>query len=296
MGKGWEIAEAPKLGPEVYTHIQKIEDEMDYLVAMRDMTNLAKANQIPSGESIDKLVELAGPIVTDISRSMERSLRDTGEMVKSLFYQFYDAPRKVQVLGRAGITEEDFLFEPASLIPVNMRLSIYMGEVIPQNLVRAKRAMNGCIFHITPNSLHQQQQMTRKLLYFQLWRDGRFPIDPETVGEAMDIPDFGSLDSIAGELGIDTSKRKTQGVLGRFFLWQEIQLAIQMKMQAVIAQQQLAMGLQAQAAGVSAMADQAMEAGGVKPNGQSREGRPPSGQRPPHLERKEMGRSTISES
>lgn len=298
FGKGFEIGPPPELPQYAFAHFKNIEDQMDYLLAIRDMTNLAKTNQIPSAESIDKILEMAGPVVTDISRGMERGLRDLGEMVKCLFYQFYDAPRKVQVLGASGLSEEDWLFEPGALVPSGIRAQSKLGQVLPDNMVDAKRAMQGCIFHITPNSLHQIQQMQRKLLYIQLWRDGRFPIDPETVAENLDIPDFGSLEAVAGTLGIPIDKTQAIGGLGRWILWQQIQLALQLQAQQIAAEQQMAMQAQAQAAGLQAVADQATsEASGGKPNGAAREGRPPSGNKPPHLQQKDSGtRSTISES
>ena len=287
MGKGFEILPPPIIPPFVPAHIEKIANEIDHLLAIRDMTNLAKANQIPSAESIDRILEMAGPVVTDISRGMERSLRDLGEMVKCLFYEFYTSPRKVKVMGASGLEESDFYFSPESLIPEAMRSHVYATEIIPQNLARAKRAMNSCVFHITPNSLHQIQQMTRKLLYLQLWRDGRFPIDPETVAEALDIPNFGSLPGDATD------------VLTRWEAWQQKQLEAQMKAQAAVAQFQLQMQMEAQAAGLGAIGGQAAAeaGGGGKPNGQAHEGRPPSGQKPPHISVKDGGqRSSIEES
>lgn len=288
MGEGLKIQAPPVLPPYVMEYGQMLRDEMDYLTAMRDMTNLAKVNQIPSAESIDKLMEMAGPIVTDISRGMERSLRDLGELWKCLAYEFYTAPRKIKVAGADGIDPEDFIFEPDTLLPSSMRSSHFPMEIIPANLARAKKAMTGCIFHITPNSLHQMQQMNRKLLYIQLWRDGRFPIDPETVAEACDIPNFGSLEG------------DENTVLDRWEAWNQKMLEVQMKAQAAVAMQQMQM----QAAGMGMVAGQAAAGaeggppnGSGKPNGHAHEGRPPSGQRSPHIEQKDGGtRSTISES
>jgi hypothetical protein len=228
-------------------------------------------------------------MVTDISRGMERSLRDLGEMVKCLFFEFYTEVRKVKVMGASGLEEKDYVFDPQSMIPESLRRTQYINEVIPQNLARAKAAMNNFVFHITPNSLHQIQQMTRKLLYLQLWRDGRFPIDPETVAEALDIPNFGSLPGDSTD------------VLERWDAWNQKQLESQMKAQAAVAQFQLQMQAEAQAAGLQGVADQAVGQAGPspngKPNGQAHEGRPPSGSKPPHIAMKDGGmRSSVEES
>lgn len=294
MGKGFEILPPPELPQWTPAHLPFLQNEMDYLMAIRDMQNLAKANQIPSAESIDRLLEMAGPIVTDISRGMERSLRDLGEMFKCLAHEFYTTPRKVKVMGASGLEEKDFIFDPETLIPAAMRSTEIHGELIPQSLARAKKAMNGCIFHITPNSLHQLQQMNRKLLYLQLWRDGRFPIDPETVAEALDIPNFGSLP------GDQTD------VLSRWKAWNDMMLQTQIQAQAKAQMAQMQMQAEAAAMGLGMVGGQAAaeaqggDEGGPpngKPNGQAREGRPPSGKKPPHIAMKDGGmRSTIEES
>jgi hypothetical protein len=289
MGKGFEVQPPPEIPQYAPAHLVFIQQEIDHMLAIRDMQNLAKANQIPSAESIDRILEMAGPLVTDISRGMERSLRDLGEMVKCLFYEFYTEVRKVKVMGASGLEERDFIFSPDTLIPESFRSTIYASEVIPQNLARAKKNMNGCLFHITPNSLHQIQQMTRKLLYLQLWRDGRYPIDPETVAEALDIPNFGTLPGDATD------------VLTRWQGWNQLMLETQMKAQAAVAQQQMAMQADAQMMGMGMVAGQATaeaQGGGEgKPNGHANEGRPPSGSKPPHIAMKDGGtRSSIEES
>jgi hypothetical protein len=290
MGRGFEIQPPPEVPQYAPAHLVFLQQEIDHLLAIRDMSNLAKANQIPSAESIDRILEMAGPIVTDISRGMERSLRDLGEMVKCLFYEFYTTPRKVKVMGASGLEEHDFVFDPEALIPSQMKSTTYANEIVPQNIARARASINNCIFHITPNSLHQIQQMTRKLLYLQLWRDGRFPIDPETVAEALDIPNFGTLP------GDNTD------VLTRWKEWNKLMMQTQIEAQMQAQAAQLQMQMEAQAAGLGMIGGQAaadaQQNGGAangKPNGQAHEGRPPSAQKPPHLENK-GDRSTISES
>lgn len=293
MGKGFEVQPPPEVPQYAPAHLVFLQQEIDHLLAIRDMTNLAKANQIPSAESIDRILEMAGPVVTDISRGMERSLRDLGEMVKCLFYEFYTAPRKVKVMGASGLEESDYYFSPESLIPESLRSTTYATEIIPQNLARAKRSMNSCIFHITPNSLHQIQQMTRKLLYLQLWRDGRFPIDPETVAEALDIPNFGSLPGDSTD------------VLTRWKEWNKLMLQTQIEAQMQAQAAQMQMQAEAAAMGLGAIAGEAVAGAengnngdsGGKPNGHAQEGRPPSGSKPPHITMKDGGqRSSIEES
>jgi hypothetical protein len=179
--------EVPAYIPE---WIKAQEERMDHLVGVRDITALAKARQIPSSESIDKIMEMAGPIVTDMSRNMESSLSGLGQMWMALFFQFMaTTPRKVQVLGKDGFTEEDFDYEPGNMIPAHLP-----GEqrdlTSPTSLLqRARWHMSNFVFHITPNSSHQITQMTKKMLNLQLFRMAGmpFPMDPWTLAESMDM-------------------------------------------------------------------------------------------------------------
>jgi hypothetical protein len=166
------------------------EERMDHVAGVRDVSALAKARQIPASDSIDKILEMAGPLVTDMSRNMESSLCAVGQMWMALFFQFEAVTsRKVQVLGPDGETEEDYDYEPGNMIPSHLP-----GEQrdmpSPTSLVqRARWHMQNFIFHVTPNSMHQITQMSRKMIYLQLFRatGTPFPMDPWTLAEAMDM-------------------------------------------------------------------------------------------------------------
>jgi hypothetical protein len=156
------------------------------MLGVPDLKSLAKAKQVPGGDAIEKLMEMAGPIVRGMSRSMERSLRGLGQQVGPMFFQFYDTQRRIWVMGQDGITEQDFDFDPGSIIPANEQ------GFVQTRMERARTHMHNFNFRITPGSLHQLNQTSRKLLYLQLMRSG-YPIDPETVSTALDIPNWGHL-------------------------------------------------------------------------------------------------------
>lgn len=191
--------DAPAWIPEM---LDKNEELMKYLSGVNDFTAISKARQLPSSDTVEKIMEMAGPLVTDISRNMEAALGQMGEMLKCMFFQFYTASRRLQVLGKDGITLQDsienedgsktpMVYTPGNLIP-----SHGLGED-PENgpskytqIQRAKMYMNAFFFKITPNSLHNLTQLTRKLMYIQLQKAG-VPIDPWTMAEVFDIPNFG---------------------------------------------------------------------------------------------------------
>ncbi len=269
-------AEYYRVEPWMAEHVRHLEELMDYLAASRDMSALAKARQTPASDSIEKLLELAGPITSDISRGMERSLRELGEMVKYIFFQFYNTNRKVQIMGQDGILPEDYDYQPGNMIPSHMPWEDPSKPSALTMVERARRHADQFVFSITPYSLHQITQTTRKLLLLQLQRSG-FPIDPWTVAESMDIPNFGN------------PPKGTATVIERWVAWMHMQRELQVELAGGTAE--------AAAAGTVAGGGNppAAGAGGIGPK--HPQGRPPSAAKPPHIVSKDQGtRSTIAES
>ena len=175
----------------IFTHIKDLFELIGNLLGVKDLTAIAKARQIPSADAMEKMAEMAGPLMTDMSRTMEASIRLIGEMVKGLFFQFYDARRRIQVMGQDGVTEQDYDFEPGNLVPSHMPGEPTETKSKFQQMERARWHMNNIFLEITPNSLHQITQTARKLMLLQLQKTG-FPMDPWTLAEAFDVPNFGS--------------------------------------------------------------------------------------------------------
>jgi hypothetical protein len=253
-------AEYHRVPAEAFEYIIKMEQTMDHQMGVADIMSLAKARlQVPSGDTLEKMEQLAGPLVSDMSRSMEPSMRELGEQMKSMFFQCYTVGRKLQVLGGSGLVEEDYDYEPGSMIPSHLPGEDMTAPSRLTQIARARWHQNNFVFHITPNTVHQITQMRNKMLYVMLYRMG-YPIDPVTLAEVLDIPNFGSLDG------------KDQTVLGRWLQWKEIVGAV---------------------AWMQGGGPAAAETLGEKRN----PGRPPSGQTGPKLAVKDQGtRTTISES
>lgn len=183
-----EVLQIPPQIPEFRQHL---EETMDHQMGINDIMALQRARAVGSGDELEKLMEAQGPIVKDMSRTMERSMRDLGEMMKFLIIQYYDAARVMRLVGEDGITPETFDYDPTSLIPSHLPGENTDGPSIYNKIERARRFAETLTFFITPNSLHAITQMSRKLLYLQLYR-AQFPIDSRTVAEALDIPNYGN--------------------------------------------------------------------------------------------------------
>lgn len=268
--------EFPAYYPAIVT---QNEQRLTHQMGVADATAIARARQLPSGDSMEKIMESLGPLIKDMSRNMEESIRGFGEMWKSNFFQFYTAARRMQLLGPDGITEEDFDYDPGSLIPssdtvISMRQQGVTGEGVPY-FERARWHKDHFAFSVQPYSLHELNSMTRRLFILQLSKAG-FPMDWWTMADMFDVKNFGDLpqyeDPKTGEM------RTAQTVMERWTCQMEI-----------MAQVQRAMGGGEQGGG-----------GGKPPvPGQKGPGRPGSGQQPPTLEQKKADagtRSTVRES
>jgi hypothetical protein len=239
-----------------YQHLETMYKHMDYLMGVNDLTALAKAKQIPASDSIEKIREMAGPLVSDMSHGIEiNTLTPLGEMMKSMFFQWYNAPRRMQLLGVDGVTEEDWDFKPGDLIPSHLP-----GEDTqqPSRLPmwqRAKWHQNNFYFRVVPHSAHQITQTGNQLKVLQLIKAG-IPINPWWLCEMFDI-DFGPR-----------PEGEPENNISLWMAWTEMQAAFKAKMMEQFG-------------------------GGQPEKGQKGGGRPPSNQKPPQLVQKDGGARSI---
>lgn len=264
-----------------------IKDQM----GVADASAMARARQLPSGDSVEKMMEQLGPLIKDQSRNMEESIRHMGEQWKSCFFQFYTAARRMQINGPDGLADEDYDYRPGTLIPyyddhdwqkafapdvapnmktIEMRRKFgapdeweayfARNEVVPQ-FERARWHKDNFTFSVTPYSLHEFNSVSRKLFYIQLQGRG-FPLDPWTLAELFDIRNFGELPTIEDPAKPGEMKKATT-IIERWLAWMKIQATIQQGM------------------------------GGGQPR---RTGRPPTAQQSPTLENKGGVRPIVRES
>lgn len=272
--------EFPAYIPQI---IEQNQARLTQQMGVADAVAMSRARQLPAGDSIDKIMEALGPLVRDQSRNMEEGIRAIGEMWKSDFFQFISARRRMELIGPDGLADEDFDYDPGTLIPTSSMMEtigdkygiqIEMEKIGTQDGVpyfqRARWHKDQFSFSVVPYSLHELNSITRKLFHLQLMRTG-FPIDWWTLADLFDIKNFGEppnfTDPESGE------SRPARTVMEKYVL----QLEIQQRVQAALQQ----------------------GTGGGGGKGGHGAGRPPTGQTPPVLEQKKTEggtRSTIRES
>ena len=139
-------------------------------------------------------MEALSPTLRMKGRLLEVFLRDVGEMVKTNFFQFYTMQRRISMLGDQGIDMEDFQFDPGTLIPAYSKEADgdAYDPAYDMYIPRAKRAKlhhKQFTFQITPNSLLSISQISRKMMYLRLHREGL--MGPWTLFEVLEIPNGG---------------------------------------------------------------------------------------------------------
>ncbi len=246
-----------------------LKNAMDEQHAIKDVIALAKARM--AGDDLEKLLEANGPIIEDMSRSMEPPMRELADQIKFLVLQHVPPARIMQVVGEDGMTLEAFDYKPDSMIPSHLPGEDPGTSEKPKDSKhgrneRAKVFASNLRFLITPRSLHEMTQMSMKLGMIQLKKAG-VQIDSQTIADAWSLPNYGNIPG-------STVREKFQQ---------------EQKENLMFAAQMKELGMTLTEGGQ-------MNAAGAAAGGKEQEGRPPSGQEAPALKQKPDGRSTITES
>lgn len=200
-GKGISLEYPPPLDQSISGFIEFIIKEMQEVSGSQDATQFAKLGQIPSAETVEKMLEAMTPAIRMRSRNLEATLRQFAHITLSNLFQFYTTAQRIAILGPQGMTFEDFDYDPGTLIPDYIQEEDFDGSEGftptvearargPQE--RSKRAqafLRFFKFYVAPNSLLSASEITRKMMYLQLARAGW--VDIWTLLDVLGIPNAG---------------------------------------------------------------------------------------------------------
>jgi hypothetical protein len=147
----------------------------------------------------EKLLDAEGPVVMGSSRSMEMGLRTLGEIQKWNIIQYLPVGTIMQYVGATGVAPEVFDYSPEMITPSHLpgeQTFDSQGEETKSAadpLTRAKAFAKNLPFFITPHSLHYIAQKQYKLNLLAVQGKG-VVIDPMTMAEAFDVPNWGSIE------------------------------------------------------------------------------------------------------
>lgn len=198
-GKGMQIVPPPNLPPEFFKGLEFYLNEMNVLSGVADISQLMKLNQIPSSDSIEQIMESMSPSVRLRSRVIESFMREFATMMAFNISQFMTVSQRLMILGADGMTQEDFDYDPNTLIPAFVHANDFgsSGELTSTALARgplprfdrAREFLRQFQFQIAPGSLLAASEIQRKLLYLQLSRAGL--IDHWTLLDVLGVPNVG---------------------------------------------------------------------------------------------------------
>lgn len=281
-------------------YIREAEDQVGQLIGTPDLKSLNQAKQLPSSDTIEKFFASAGAIVRDMSRSMDKPLLQMADMVRYYIMQFYDAERRMYLMGDSGLTREDFDFDPSSIVPdmlpgetqqIPINTSLPTSMFLSTRMERAKIHCANFTTTITPTSLHQITHIQKKLMYMQSTKVNPFLVDPETLAKELDIPNWGHLEGeTILEKVISFQKLQSQLGLQQQFDMGKLQLLLQLLAASASPENQLAQGIQGIGQALSSEA-----ATPPSPTGQPT-GRPPSFNAAPQLKQRTDGDVTVQTS
>lgn len=268
-GEGIKMIDGPQLPTYVMDYAKFLIEGLDDNMGVKGLKELAQLKQMPSADTIEKFQDSQSPLLKLRSRGMEQSLAELAEMVKVMIFQYYDLPRRVQILGKDGVTQEDFDYDPRmmtpALEPTDPGYKPEFDVHLTTRTQRAERHHRNFTFSVAKGSFLDTTHTQQKMFMLQLFRMQM--LDPWTLWEAFDVPNLGQIPPDP--------------------LPKRIQLAQMVGLMPPSPQMQMQM--QAQQGG-----------GGAPPPGGGQGGRPPSGNVPPQLvNRKDengVPRQTVSES
>lgn len=180
---------------------------MKELSGTQELSSLVQLGQIPSSETIERMIESWSPAIRLRSRVMESFLREVAMMVLMNFFQFYTVAQRIAVLGPKGQTFEDFDFDPGTLIPDMLSMGFMQddGNPLPR-YERAREFIRYFTYQIAPGSLLAASEVTDKLMYLQLSRMGF--VDPITLLQKLGVNNI--ADAATMEAAGDTIMSRLQ--------------------------------------------------------------------------------------
>lgn len=194
MGTGLQVVELPDLPQytvEFLTMLRTMQHDLTGDSTL-DALQAAAANQSFDPESIEAWMNALSPELKLEGRRVELTIREIADMQKANVFQYYDKARRMQILGDAGLTLQDFDYDPGNLIPAmrpNDKGYLQELDANQDQRDRAQFFLKLFTFYVTPNSLLALNAQAEKLKYTMMMRAGI--CDVWTYWEKMEIPNAG---------------------------------------------------------------------------------------------------------
>lgn len=177
--------------------IKHLTEKFQDLSGVANLQALLSLRQMPGADTIRQYYEAMTPELRSEGRMIEASLRDVAEMLKVNTFQYMSKARRVTMLGDAGVTLDDFDFDPDVLVPAMAEGQPGYTPELDEAVPRAQRAQffhKTFVFTVAQNSILAMNASEQKMLRLQLARMGYY--DFWSLMEAMEIPNIGTPPAI----------------------------------------------------------------------------------------------------
>lgn len=157
-----------------------------------DALQAAAANQSFDPETIEAWMAALSPELKLEGRNLEYCLREIADMNKANVFQFYDAKRRMVINGDAGMTLQDFDYDPGNMVPaMQPSQKGYLPELDANQdqKDRAQFFLKLFTFYMQPNSQLALNAKTEQLKYTMMMRAGI--CDVWTYWEKLEIQNAG---------------------------------------------------------------------------------------------------------
>lgn len=199
MALGGSDMVKPLVNPQYYdvpaivpAWVETLKADIRRNMLVNDVNNIVKARTLPAGETLDKMLELAGPMVRDILDGIELSMSELGNMLVYNFFEFDTTSRLLEILGDDGLTTQQFDYDPGTLVPSHMpEEDPEKGPSIFSPIERAKRHAQQFFFYVTPGSLHELSRTQNKLMLIQAIKGAGLQVDSWTKARIFGIDGYG---------------------------------------------------------------------------------------------------------
>jgi hypothetical protein len=177
-----QFAPQPNLPSFVMQVVQLAMREMDESSARAVGSEALRKNQMPAGDTIEKINQTRQTTFRLKGRRIESFLQVLGDMNLYNIFQCYDRNRRITMLGPDGATRADFDWNPGTMIPAG---------VLPEDHVKqfAFEIKQGSLLNIDHDEKLQQLYLLKKLGAVSnrtLWKNlEALDIDPDKEEAAL---------------------------------------------------------------------------------------------------------------
>ena len=200
FGEPYEKLDGPN--PQVLGIASELWDKLttkhNDLSGTANLTALMSLRQLPSADTIEKYHEALTPEIRQEARQVEAFLRDFSEMTKGNYFQFLTKAKRVAILGSAGVTLNDFDYDPGTLVPALAQGDPgYTPELDARLTTHDQRAQwmtKQFIFVVAPNSILAMHSTERRLQTMQQAQMGY--VDFWTFHDVFETPNVGAPPAI----------------------------------------------------------------------------------------------------